>query len=111
MKTERWAFSESELTDPAKCKAQDELIGEMPYEIAEEKGIEQGIIVYRNGEVSNRWEDGTAGVPADVAELANECETLYHPATNETTDVWANVLVDGDGAWQRWIGDRPKVRS
>jgi hypothetical protein len=104
MKTERWAFSESELANPAACKADDELVGEVPYEYAEENGIECGIIIYRNGEVSNRWEDGTAGVPAEARELADECETLFHPQRNETTDVWADVFVDHDGAWLGWAG-------
>jgi len=110
MRTERWAFSESELAAPAKCNAHDELIGEVPYEYAEENGIEEGIIIYRKGEVSNRWEDGTVGVPAETAELADECETLYHPDSNETTAVWADVFVDDNGAWLGWAGPVPAVR-
>lgn len=31
-----------------------------------------GIIVYPNGNVSNRWADGTVGVPANMKELAYE---------------------------------------
>lgn len=99
MRTERWAFAESELANPAACKAHDELIGAVPYEC--------GIIVYRNGEVSNRWEDGTVGVPAETRELADECECLFNPQRNETTDVWADVFVDYDGAWLGWAGATP----
>lgn len=105
---QRWAFSESELTHPAKCNAYDELIGEF----CEEEGIKSGVIVYRNGEVSNRWDDGTAGVPAEVAELADECETLYHPEANETTDVWADVLCDKhSGRFLGWAEAAPEVRA
>ncbi len=109
---QRWAFSESELARPHECNAYDELIGDLPYEFCEEEGIEGGVIVYRNGEVSNRWDDETAGVPAEVAELADECETLYHPESNETSDVWADVLCDRDtGKFLGWAGAAPKVRA
>jgi hypothetical protein len=110
MTTERWAFCESELAHPAECKTHDELVGEVPYEYGEENRIECGIIVYRNGHVSNRFEDGTVGVSAEARELAGECETLYHPDSNETTDVWADVFVDHDGAWLGWAGPVPVAR-
>ena len=110
MTTERWAFSESELAAPTQCSANDDLVGEVPYEYAEENGIECGIIVYRNGRVSNRWDDGTVGVPTEAAELARECETLYHPNTNETTAVWADVFVDIYGDWLGWAGLVPVAR-
>jgi len=104
MKNERWAFSESELADPAACNAYDELIAIVP-------DCELGIIVCRNGEVSNRWEDGAVGVPADVAEAANADESLYHPDLDTYADVWADVFVDADGAWLGWAKAAPEVRT
>ena len=103
MTTERWAFSESELANPAKCKSYDELLADVPYEYAEEHGIEEDIIVQRNGTVTNRWSDGTAGVPAETAELAGECETLYRPETREETDAWRDVEVDAAGNFLRLL--------
>jgi hypothetical protein len=97
MSKERWAFSESELADPGKCSSTDEIVATLPYEFCEENGIEEGVIVYRNGEVSNRFSDGTAGISAEIAELAGECESLYHPDADEETAAWRDVEVDKKG--------------
>jgi hypothetical protein len=94
---ERWAFTQAELAAPAECKSHDELIAGVPYEYAEERGIECGIIVYRNGTVSNRWEDGTAGVSVEAAELAGEDELPYSPDSGELADTWRDVTVDDAG--------------
>ena len=96
MTTERWAFSQSELANPAGLNRRDTLIATV-------LDCESGVIVHRDGEVSNWWDDGTAGVPADVAELAADVETLYHPDTAEPTDRWADVTVDGDGNFVRFV--------
>jgi hypothetical protein len=111
MRTERWTFCESELAEPAKCNAYDELTTTVPDPDNPGEHCELNVIVYRNGEVSNRWDDGTAGVPADVAELADAEETLYHPDLDEYADVWADVFVDRDGAWLGWAGAAPEVRA
>ena len=107
MKTERWAFSEKELADPYACHSHDELLASVPNPDDPEKSLEQGIIVYRNGTVSNRWEDGTVGVPAEVAELANDEETLYHP-DDELTEAWRDVCVGDDGSFLAWAGSTSK---
>jgi hypothetical protein len=51
-----------------------------------------------------RWEDGTAGIPADIAELANECESLYNPRTNELADEWREVVTNPAGEFLRFQG-------
>lgn len=90
MTTERWVFTDQELAQNAiGCTAHDEFAARVPDQ-------ELCVIVYRNGEVSNRWSDGTAGVPAEVAELANEVETYYHPEQDAYADNWRDVeVVDG----------------
>jgi hypothetical protein len=103
MRNERWAFSESELADPYACNSYDELLVSVPDPSDPKKSLEQGIIIYRNGTVSNRWEDGTAGVPAEVVELANEEETLYHP-DDDLTEEWRDVCVDDNGNFAAWAG-------
>lgn len=93
---ERWAFSQSERDNPADCRGRDELLAHLDIDDGFD-GIEGiGIIVYRNGEVSNRFSDGTAGVPKALADLANDEETLLH-SDGEETAVWADVEVDEDG--------------
>jgi len=101
MRQERWAMSEEESALPFALNSYDELIADAR---DPENGelLEQGIIVSRNGEVSNRWDDGTVGVPADVAELADAEDTLYHP-NGEETDVWRDVEVDDDGSLLRLL--------
>ena len=85
---ERWALSEGELANPHDLRSDDELV-------AEANGV--GVLVYRNGEVSNRFDDGTAGVPEDIKEAAGEVETLLHP-NGEPTSKWVDVLTN-DGAF------------
>jgi hypothetical protein len=95
---ERWAFTETELAnlDQLNLAAHDQLVVTVP-------GHELGVIVYRNGEVSNHWEDGTRGVPADVTALADDEETLYCPNRNEYADQWRNVEVDTAGKFRRLV--------
>jgi hypothetical protein len=47
--------------------------------------------------VSNRWEDGTAGVSEEAAELAGEDESPYSPDSGELADTWRDVTVDDAG--------------
>ena len=84
----RWFFLNSELKSPKGCAANDEFV-------AYPMGSELGVIVYRNGEVSNRWEDGTAGVPEDIRELADDENSLHKPCINEDGS-WREVIVDDD---------------
>ena len=107
MKTERWAFCKSELAHPEECKAYDEML----CSVTTGPDSSEGVIAYRNGEISNRFADGTAGLPADLVELAEAEEEYYSPDLDQYTDVWADVLVDSDGAWRGWAGAAPKVRA
>ena len=90
-KLERWAFSESELANPEGLNSDDELI------------TIRGIIVYRDGSVSNRYEDGTFGISREEKEEANEEETLYHPEVDEETIAWRPVEVDDNGGFVRFM--------
>ncbi len=102
MKKEHWAFSESELTDPSKCKSNDELVACIDLD-DDWEGVEgHGIVVYRNGEVSNHFADGTAGLPIGLAELANGIESLLHP-NGEDTAAWKNVEADKDGTFVQFL--------
>jgi len=90
MKTERWALSETEFLAPAGLCSHDELIATLP-------GLNSGIIVDRCGNPTNRWEDGTKGVPEYDANLASEADCLYHPKTDEETAIWLDVEVRANG--------------
>lgn len=98
MTTERWAFSTAELLRPELCTNEDELVAFVP-------ASEIGVLVYRNGKVSNRYADGTTGVPADIAELADGIESLGHPVDDDYADLqetncWKDVVVNDDGSFQ-----------
>jgi hypothetical protein len=93
---ERWAFSQSELAQPVKCNGYDELVAYVHVDDDWDSVESFGIIVYRNGEVSNRFDDGTAGVPKELVELADCEESLLHPDGEETAK-WRDVMADGDG--------------
>lgn len=88
---QRWAFLPSELDNLQACRAEDEFVAYPPLE-----GTELGVIVARNGEVSNRWEDGTAGVPDEVRQFADFEDTLYTPDGEEIIG-WRDVEVSDDG--------------
>ncbi len=86
---ERWAFTQSDLRNPAACRSDDELNATVPNE--------DPVIVRRNGSVTNLWYDGAAGVPADTAAIANEDESPFDPVTGELADMWRDVEVDDAG--------------
>jgi hypothetical protein len=88
---ERWAFLPSELDNLQACRAEDEFVASLPLE-----EMELGVIVYRNGEVSLRWEDGTVGIPPEIRELADEQDTL-HSLKGEEICGWYDVEVSEDG--------------
>ncbi len=106
MRTECWVFCDSELADPAKCNADDELL----CSVTTGPDSSKGVIVYRNGIVSNRYSDGTAGLGRELAELAEAEEEYYQPESDEIADVWADVLVSDNGAWLGWADRVPVAR-
>lgn len=85
---ERWAFLPDELDNLEQCRADDEFVVS-PAE------LELGIIVYCNGQVSNRWEDGTVGIPERIRELADS-EDEYYVRHGEQAE-WRDVEVSEDG--------------
>ena len=112
---ERWCFTARELADEQvrqQCRGEDEFIASV-------HDAELGVLVYRNGEPTNRWEDGTAGVPTDVQIAAGEEDTLVKPisqrrpqaagysamdqwrSAEEDTiaDNWRDVEVHDDGSF------------
>jgi len=96
IKKERWAFSDAEFADPHKCKSHDELMACIDYDDGFDGTDGQQVIVYRNGKVSNRYADGTTGVPEGLAIAAEAEESLLHP-DGEDTSVWKDVVVGSSG--------------
>jgi hypothetical protein len=92
----RWVFTQPELERPGTCKAQDCFVA-----IIEDQPL--GVLVCRNGQVTNMWEDGTIGIPPSVSELANDIESLFNPYTNIVAEDWRNVEVDDNGNFIKFI--------
>ena len=113
MRQERWVFTDAELAAPAKCKGHDEFTtGPVPCgppdtlefaETGELRWTELGVFVQRNGTVTNRWDDGTAGVPVDIVDLAGDIDS-YVLAVGEVTiaDNWRDVICTSDGDFVRF---------
>ena len=104
---ERWVFTAHDLQHPDDCRANDELIAHLG---SDEEGpvAEQGVIVKRNGQVTDRWEDGTQGVSEEYAKLAEESEELTKPYGEGDLDVayadtWRDVWVDDHGFFVAWV--------
>lgn len=93
---ERWAFSESELADPAKCESHDELVAYVDFDDGYDGTDGQQVIVYRNGRASNCYADGTRGVPLALALLAEQEESLLHIDGGDTA-AWRDVETNKDG--------------
>ena len=102
LEIERWCFTAHEFEHPEDC------FGEDPFVAVTE---ETGVIVLRNGTVTNMWEDGTAGVPDTVQQEADHVEELAKPVyygnnravngEDEYTEGWRDVWVK-DGRFLRW---------
>lgn len=87
---ERWCFTERELAEPAllkMCRGTDEFIAQVVDPATGESAAEMGIIVLRNGTATNRWEDGTAGVPEELRAEAEEDESPAKPGNYDQRDV------------------------
>jgi hypothetical protein len=101
---ERWVFADSELpiTDFDVIKADDEFVTG-PLLMPDGSYTELGVIVYRNGEISNRWSDGVAGVPEDVVESAKTEEEYYALDEFSTeVDTWKDVICGPNGEFIRF---------
>ncbi len=99
---ERWAFSESELADPSKCNGFDELVAYIDIDDEYEGTDGQQILVYRNGRATNRYANGTVGVPEALALLAEVVESLLHDDGGDTAG-WRDVETDKAGAFIQFL--------
>jgi hypothetical protein len=114
---ERWVFTKSELKHPETCHSKDEFIGYPERDIDDEIRVwpERGVIVYRNGQVSNRYSDGTAGVPDDERDLVDAIETLVKPREqvkdlyDELAYNWYDVVIDAEGNFVQWAEKPPPL--
>jgi len=97
MRIERWIFTAKEIAHPENCKGNDIFISPPPGEYE----LEMGVQIQRNGVVTNRWGDGTVGVPQWIQDLASAEETLSLPDGTETADVWQDVVTK-DGKFVSW---------
>ena len=109
---ERWCFTEHELKHPEDCWSQDPFVAHLGYDADDTPISDLGVIVHRNGTVTNVWENGIHGVPLEFAQLADNVETLDKPVyygnnrayneEDEIADAWRDVLVDTDGRFKCW---------
>ena len=99
---QRWCFTDYELDNPEvfkTCRAFDEFLADAGPE------TDLAVIVYRNGGVSNRWEDGTAGVQDECRDIADSDESpIKDPRLRQDRDFdvfadnWRNVVVAENGS-------------
>lgn len=98
---ERWWMTRREHADRTlteQARGDDEFL---VFPSDEDGQTELGIVVYRDGRVSNRWGDGTVGVPDRWVELANAEETMVTFAGDDDGG-WHDVLVDTEGRFVDW---------
>jgi len=105
---ERWLFADDEflftnlqtLRPPVSISpsADDEFIVNVPdpYDYGDNEEI-AGVIVNRKGESSNRFSDGTIGVPQLLREKAEQQEEGFSCRTNCDANTWMDVLVNSKG--------------
>lgn len=128
---DRWVFTDKELEHPEGCNREDEfdtgpVICGPHGEDGECPRTEIGVIAQRNGVVTNRWSDGTAGVPDDVRDQADCVENyavmpnLGHDDDEDYANNWRTVVCNSetgdfirfleDGSWPK-KGNRPDGTS
>lgn len=105
MRKERWVFTELELCHESllkdTCNRDEEFMAVVP-------GEETAVLVLRDGSPTNRWVDGTVGVPQDIQELASEVETLNATDNDDSSmcdlaDTWRDVLVNEFGNFVKFL--------
>lgn len=112
--TERWIFTQSELSNPKECHAKDEFVATVSstfgrwYRNAPPNQTQYfnnfDIIVHRNGQVTNKFGDGSKGVPKELQKLANDCEflTKNKRCQDYVAEHWQDVIVDENGNFIRF---------
>jgi len=116
MPNERWVFTETEIRQLAmtpqsqrdtlpKFNSLDEFLCALP-EISDEddksdeddnKWEQTPLIAYRNSSLSNRWADGTVGIPDELRELADDVQTYSTLDGGDYATVWLDVACDSQG--------------
>lgn len=96
MQHSRWIFTDDELKNPSQCRQSDEFIA-LPL------GHEDGVVVYRNGEPTTRWADGSEPIPDDVQELVRDVESFMTLDAEDIADQWRDVLVNEDGSFNSFM--------
>lgn len=100
---ERWCFTDFEMKKPTMCNGTDEFLADGDAELA--------VIVLRNGTVTDRWEDGTTGVPPHCAQMADLDESPINPGhrrqmfneEDHYADNWRDVYVDKSGKFLGFV--------
>jgi hypothetical protein len=109
---ERWCFTEYELEHPHACRGDDEFCADV--------GEALLVIVLRNGQVTDRWEDGTVGVSPHLQDLADFQEVLYKrdrrfpgdpSGTNIVGDTWRKVIVRNEEFVDWLTGTNPQMEG
>ena len=109
---ERWVFTPSELKAPDRCNRADEFLAFITSDPPE--CAQSGVIMTRDGKPTNRFDDGTAGVPPELAALADEEDEYTVPLgtyqngqerdRGEPADTWCDVLVTPLGFFAGFAG-------
>lgn len=98
MRTERWCFTDAELQEPESCRKDDEFMASVYLHGHKDTQVVK-VIVYRNGQVTNRWGDGCKGVPENIRRFVEDEDTLSIYAGNECASNRRDVLVNDDGSF------------
>jgi len=92
----RLVFTQDEIDrNGAGCREKDEFVSNYV-------GSADLVVVTRDGKITNRWSDGTVGVPDDVRDLVEMEEEYYRPDTDESADTWRDCIVYDDGTVARF---------
>ena len=93
---ERWAVTEAEKGRLEELSTDDEFVVGVDPEIV---GHDEDcyVIVNRAGKCTNRWVDGTVGVPDEVKRDAEEADALIERGSGEEADEWIDVVTDENG--------------
>jgi len=108
---EYWVFDRNELQHPEHARRTDIFIAHPTVTDYDKEGDwepDQGVIVYRDGQVSNRWSDGTAGVPDVVVQAADELEEYYSPEFGDFVNAWRRVYTNETGEFLGWAPEKWK---
>ena len=91
---ECWVFTQEDLVNPYACDRDDIFIANGP-------GLpEEGVFVQRNGEVTNLYGNGTAGVTDGHRELADGIGEYV--LDGKLADTWRRVMVNDRGRFECW---------